>query len=124
MNCLSCENEFKYYNVSKNCLNCEKYVNIEQNECIDEIPEGYYLEDKELGTLGKCHYLCKTCIAGPFTKNNILYMNCKVCLFKNSNFKPIYDGNCPDSPDVIDPDSPVGGKCSINKPILIILLYK
>ena len=118
MNCLSCENEFKYYNVSKNCLKCEKYVNFEQNECIDEIPEGYYLEDKELGTLGKCHFLCKTCIEGPFTKNNNLHMNCQVCLYKNSNFKPIYDGDCPDSPDVIDPDAPVDGKCPINKPIL------
>jgi len=53
MNCLSCENEFKYYNVSKNFLNCEKYVNIQQNECLDKIPEGYYLENKELGTLWK-----------------------------------------------------------------------
>ena len=119
MNCLSCENEFKFYNKSNNCLNCPNYVNFEQNECIDEIPEGYYLEDKELGSLGKCNYLCKTCIAGPYQdKYNHYHMNCKTCLYTDSSFKPIFDGDCPDSPEIIDPDSPVGGQCPINKPIL------
>ena len=61
MNCLTCKNNFKFYKKTKNCLNCKKYVNYEQTGCIDEIPEGYYLEDSNLGTIGKCHELCKTC---------------------------------------------------------------
>ena len=117
MNCLSCETDLKYYNLSNNCLNCEKYVNYEQNECIDEIPEGYYLEDKDLGTLGKCYFLCKTCSAGPYTKNNHLHMNCDTCLFENKSFRPIFQGDCPESSED-DPDAPVGGKCPLDKPIL------
>ena len=118
MNCLSCENELRFYNKSKNCFNCSKYINYEQNECIDEIPDGYYLEDKESGIIGKCDALCKTCIAGPYKdKYNRYHMNCKTCLYKDDSFKPIYDGDCPESPEV-DPDAPVDGKCPINKPIL------
>ena len=119
MNCLSCEGDLKYYNMSNNCLNCKNYVNFEQNECIDEIPEGYYLEDKELGTIAKCHSLCKTCLAGPYTKNNHYYMNCKSCLYDKKGYRPIYEGDCPESSgDEPDPDAPVGGKCPMNKPIL------
>ena len=118
MNCLSCENDLKYYNKSKNCLNCPKYVNFEQTKCIDGIPDGYYLEDKELGTLGKCHFLCKTCKEGQYIIYQNLHMNCETCLYENSKFKQIFDGDCPDSPEISDPDSPVDGNCPKNKPIL------
>ena len=118
MNCLTCDYNLKYYNKSKNCLNCSKYVNYEQNECLETIPDGYYLEDKDLGTLGKCYYLCKTCIAGPYIKSNYLHMNCKTCLFNNKKFTPIFDGDCPDTPEEEGEDTPVDGQCSYNKPIL------
>ena len=119
MNCLTCEKDLKFYNRSNNCLSCPKYVNFEENECINEIPEGFYLEDKELGSLGKCYYLCKTCIAGSYNDSyNHLHMNCKSCLYQNNKYKPIFDGDCPDTPETIDPDSPVDGKCPIERPIL------
>ena len=118
MNCLSCENDLKYYNRSKNCLNCPKYVNYEQKDCIDTIPEGYYLEDKELGSLGKCYYLCKTCTSGSYYQGKKLHMNCKTCLYKNSEFKPYFEGDCPDSSDEEGEDTPVGGQCNFTKPIL------
>ena len=119
MNCLTCDNNLNFYNASKNCLNCSKYVNYEQTECIDTIPDGYYLEDKELGILGKCYYLCKTCTEGSYYRNNYLHMNCKTCLYKNSKFRPIFDGDCPDTPEGgEDDDLPIDGKCSFNKPIL------
>ena len=119
MNCLTCEKDFKFYNRSNNCLNCPKYVNFYENECINEIPEGYYLEDKELGSLGKCYYLCKTCTAGSYIDSyKHIHMNCISCLYQNSQFKPIFTGDCPDTPETIDPDSPVDGKCPIEKPIL------
>ena len=92
MNCLTCDNNLNFYNASKICLNCSKYVNYEQAECIDTIPDGYYLEDKELGILGKCYYLCKTYNEGSYYRNNYLHMNCKTCLYKNSQFRPIFDG--------------------------------
>ena len=118
MNCLSCENEFKFYNKSKNCLNCPKYINFEQNECIDEIPDGYYLENKELGIIGKCYYLCKTCREGSYIINSNLYMNCDTCLYENRNYIKTIIGNCPNSPETVDPDSPIDGECPIEKPIL------
>ena len=118
MNCLSCDNKYKYYKKSKNCLNCPKYVNLEQNDCLDKIENGYYLEDKEFGILGKCHYLCLTCIEGPYILNSKLHMNCATCLYKNNNFKKTFDGDCPDSSEIINLDTPVGGKCPIDKPIL------
>ena len=118
MNCLTCDYNLKYYNRSNNCLNCSKYVNYEQNECIESIPDGYYLEDEELGSLGKCYYLCKTCTAGFYYKSNYLHMNCKSCLYINKNFKPMFEGDCPDTPEEEGEDTPVDGKCSYNKPIL------
>ena len=35
-------------------LKCEKYYNYNIEGCIDYIPEGYYLKDKELKTIEKC----------------------------------------------------------------------
>jgi hypothetical protein len=96
-------------------LSCKNYVNYEQKECIDTIPDGYYLKDKDLGIIDKCHELCKTCEEGPKTTMDHVYMNCKTCLYKNKSFKPKYEGDCPSG---VDPDEPVDGKCPINKPIL------
>jgi len=119
MNCLSCENDFKFYNRSNNCLNCPKFVNFEQTECINEIPDGYFLEDEDLGSMGKCHYLCKTCNSGPYIDNyNHNHMNCKSCLFSNRKFNPMFEGDCPDSPETEDSETPMDGKCPIDKPIL------
>ena len=73
MNCLSCIDEnYKYYPKNKTCLNCPKYINYEQTQCINEIPEKFYL----FGIIEKCHELCKNCTIGP-TDNN---MNCDYCI--------------------------------------------
>ena len=97
MNCLSCENKFNYYKKSSNCLKCENYINYLQTECIKEIPDGYYLSDKDLGTIEKCHDLCKTCNKKSEIINNELHMNCLTCLYINVNFNSKIEGNCPDS---------------------------
>ena len=96
MNCITCIEGFKYYK-STNCLNCEKYVDYSQIKCIENIPDGYFLENKQLGTIGKCHDLCKTCKNYPYLENNIIHMNCESCLYKNEKFKSNIEGNCPDS---------------------------
>ena len=66
MNCLTCNisKGYKYFYQTKNCLNCKsinKYVNYEQTECIDEIPDGYYVNDTNINTIDKCHQNCLTC---------------------------------------------------------------
>ena len=93
MNCLSCHNSYKLYDKTNNCLNCPKYVNYLQTECIDIIPDGYYLSDEIYGIIEKCHNLCKTCKSGPGTKNNKIYMNCESCV----EGYYIIDGNCEES---------------------------
>ena len=67
-------------------LICEKFYNYEQNECITEIPEGYYLNDSSKKTIDKCHTLCRECEQKETINNN----NCKSC-FQNRYF---YLGNC------------------------------
>ena len=119
MNCLSCENDYKFYNKSKNCLKCPKFVNYMQTECIDKIPEGYFLLDERLGTIEKCHKLCKTCKKGPFNQDNRYYMNCETCLYINESFVPTLPGDCPSSgKENINDDEPVDGQCPKYKPIL------
>ena len=115
MNCLSCENDYNYYQKTKNCLKCPKYVNYLQTECIDTIPEGYYLSNEKLHTIEKCHHLCKTCLNGPFELNDRLHMNCETCLYKNSNFNPPSKGDCP---SYNEEESPIDGQCSRENPIL------
>ena len=77
MNCLSCkDNTYKFYPKNRNCLKCPKYVNYEQTECIEEIPDKYYLYNSTFGTIEKCHELCSKCSNGP-TENS---MNCDYCI--------------------------------------------
>jgi len=37
-------------------LNCQKYYNYNQTDCLEEIPEGYFLNDSDLKTIDKCNY--------------------------------------------------------------------
>lgn len=77
MNCLSCiDKNYKYYPKNKNCLNCPKYVNYDQTECIDEIPIKYYLSDSIYGIIENCHILCSICSEGPTSTS----MNCDYCI--------------------------------------------
>ena len=120
MNCLSCEDDYNFYDKSKNCLKCPKYVNYLQTECINEIPDGYYLNNEVLGTIEKCHELCKTCKSGPYYKDDKYYMNCASCLYVDIFFNPTLPGDCP-SPNKTeekDDDQPVDGECPRHKPIL------
>lgn len=121
MNCLSCEEDYNFYDKSKNCLQCPRYVNYLQTECIDIIPEGYYVNNEIIGTIEKCHDLCKTCSEGPSTdENDNLKMNCNTCKYEKKDFVPNIPGNCPVSgdDDKKSDDEPVDGQCSKEKPIL------
>ena len=92
MNCLSCDESkgFIFFEESKNCLNCKslnKFVNYEKTECIDSIPEGYYINDTEINTIDKCHKNCLSCNGSLSNDGN---MNCLTCadgfyLVENTN---------------------------------------
>ena len=123
MNCLSCEDDYNFYDKSKNCLKCPKYVNYEQTECINQIPTGYYLLDQRLGTIEKCHPLCKTCSEGEsHDEDDNYHMNCDTCKYEVKGFVPKYDGECPDPngeiPQPSEDVEPVDGQCPKEKPIL------
>ena len=77
--------EYEY----KICIDffCVNYYNYTQDGCIDEIPEGYYCNDRNLKTIDKCHETCKTCLQGP----TIDKANCLIC---NEDFPFFYFGNC------------------------------
>ena len=62
--CLTCDENSILYEKSGNCLNCfakGKYANHYENECINFIPDGYYLEDESTKALGLCYFSCKKC---------------------------------------------------------------
>ena len=116
MNCLSCKEGFNFYKVSNNCLKCPKYVNYNQTECIDSIPDGYYLENEKLGTLGKCHHLCKKCDGPP----TFYGMQCTECKYESKDFYSPYDSDCPDEDDDEEEYPPMpGGQCPRDEPILV-----
>ena len=45
-----------YNNYSCIDLHCQKYYNYNQTDCLEEIPEGYFLNDSYLKTIDKCNY--------------------------------------------------------------------
>ena len=72
--------------IDLSCEKINKYYDYEQQSCIDEIPEGYFVNDTELNTIDKCHQDCKTCDK----KYNDNSSNCNSCL----DDKFLYLGNC------------------------------
>ena len=74
-----CEDNFK-------CKKLKKYYDYNHAYCIDEIPEGYFLNDTIYNTIDKCHKDCKTCDK----KYNDTNSHCNSCL----NDKYFYWGNC------------------------------
>ena len=84
---ISSDNEFLCEDNNKiNCKQLGKYYNYNQTFCIDEIPEGYFLNDTIYNTIDKCHQDCKTCDK----KYNDTNSNCNSCL----SDKYFYLGNC------------------------------
>jgi hypothetical protein len=63
---------------------CKNYAYY--NNCIQYIPNGYYLNHTYDIILGKCHDNCETCIEGPTFYNN----NCLTCKYPLR----LHSGNC------------------------------
>jgi len=68
-------------------IKCNKYLNYKRDKCIDSIPEGFYLFNKKLGIIEKCHISCKICEKGP----DEFSQNCQKC---QSDSDSLEDGNC------------------------------
>ena len=78
-NCQECNDEYIYDN--GNCK-CPNYYNYERTGCIDEIPEGYYLNSSTEKTIDKCPSKCKSCSLESININ--LCISCKT----NNSFYP------------------------------------
>ena len=78
-------------NNNYNCedLNCPNYYNLEQNECIDNIFEGYYLKESTLKIVDKCSPNCKTCI-----DTSTKCTSCNEYYFLNNNMCQSCSLNC------------------------------
>ena len=70
----------------KYCEKYDKFYNYNKTYCIDEIPEGFFLNDTIKNTIDKCHPYCKTCKI-KYSDNNT---NCDLC----QNDKYYHWGNC------------------------------
>ena len=75
------ESDYKYEYKNSCYKSCNNYYSYNQKECIDEIPEGYYLNDSISKTIDKCPVKCKTC-----SNNSMEYDYCLSC---NENYFPI-----------------------------------
>ena len=66
-------------------LICDNYYNYNQTDCIDKIPEGYYLNDSIQNTIDKCDIKCKSC-----SLESIQYNLCIDCN-NNENYYAKYN---------------------------------
>ena len=90
MNCLICKNNYTLF--GRNCLNCKsqnKFVNMAKTDCIDTIPEGYFLSNETTNEIDQCFPLCKTCREKGTNNNN---MKCDSCNKIEKYF--LLDENC------------------------------
>ena len=75
----------KYLCEEENLI-CENYYNFSQTECLDKIPEGYYLNDSIFKTIDKCNIKCKNCSLESI-KNNL----CIICNNNNGYYQKFND---------------------------------
>ena len=73
-------------------LICDKYYNYNHTACLDNIPEGYYLNDSILKTIDKCNIKCGNCNI----ESNI-YNMCISCNVGNNYFQKENDSLNTDS---------------------------
>ena len=48
---------------------CDKYYNYDKTDCLEEVPEGYYLNDSEHKTIDKCPIKCNECSLESISQN-------------------------------------------------------
>lgn len=73
-------------NICRTNIKCEYFSNLDESECFESMPEGYYIVDNENKIIEKCYKNCKTCDK----KGDDDINNCKTC--KDEYFYE--NGNC------------------------------
>ena len=63
------------YKCIKTSLTCEHYSNLDESQCFETVPEGYYIYDNDNKIIDKCYKNCKTCNKKGYNDNN----NCITC---------------------------------------------
>ena len=69
-------------------LICDIYYNYEHNDCLTDIPIGFYCNNEALKTIDKCHENCYKCNEGPKENNN----SCILCPENGTKYFDL--GNC------------------------------
>ena len=92
----NCDNyDYKYKYNNKCYRSCENFISFDQKECIDEIPEGYYINNTSLKTINKCPEKCELCSYDSMINNLCISCNNHYLIINNDLF---YDCilNCPE----------------------------
>ena len=78
-----CDSKLVADDGSRTCINCkthienkEQYLNPDTHQCVENIPDGYYVSEHNYNVLAKCHPNCATCSTGP---NGYDQQNCLTC---------------------------------------------
>ena len=72
-------------------LICDNYYNYYHNECIHNIPEGYYLNHSILKTIDKCDIKCKSCSLESIQYNLCIECNNNENYYSKDNDNANYD---------------------------------
>ena len=85
------DTDYKYEYKNKCYSSCNNYYSYDKKECIDEIPEGFYLNDSILKTIDKCPLKCKSC--SNISMENDLCISCNenYTIFNEESKKPYID---------------------------------
>ena len=67
-------------------IDCPNYYNFDRTECIDNIQEGYYINDSDSKYINKCNIKCKKCSLESIKDNN-LCISCN----KENGYYPKYN---------------------------------
>ena len=102
-----------YNNYSCEDLDCHKYYNYNQTDCLEEIPKGYVLNDSSLKTIDKCNYyysdkcfseciydkdnnlLCKDLLDQNFTEYLTFCFKQDLCIYcyNGTGYYPFYNNS-------------------------------
>ena len=75
-------NSSENYLMCEEDLICEKYYNYEYTKCLDNIPNGYYLNDSIAKTIDKCDVKCNSC------DNESVYYNLCISCNNETGYYP------------------------------------
>ena len=89
--------EYKYKYNNKCLTSCNNYYSYDQKECLDIIPDGFYLNSSTLKTIDKCPEKCNLCSMESMQNN--------LCTSCNSSFNELKIGLYFDCNNNIDIDS-------------------